>query len=242
VRALSTVLFNLYFILLTLILGLAGLIVRASRPDLAFALARLWIRLTVAGLGRIAGIRVEVLGRENLRDGGQIIASQHRAGLDALIWFTIVKRPAYVMKQELTRLPLVGPLLRPAGMIPVDRSAGASALRRMVGDVTAALASGREVVIFPEGTRVQPGARPTLAPGIAALAGRGWPIVPVATNSGRVWGRGYLLGSASRAGGRIIRIAVGAPLPEGLGRAGLIAAIEAAWDKAETEIVDRECG
>ncbi len=237
--ALRTGLFNLYFVALTLALGLAGLPVRWFRRDLAFPLARRWIILTVAGLRVLCGVRIEITGREHLRPGPLIIASQHRSALDALIWFTIVDRPSYIMKRELRRLPLVGPLLEPAGMIAVDRGGGGAALRRMVRDAASALARGRQIVIFPEGTRVRSGAAAILAPGIAALAARA-PILPVATNSGHVWGGGLLMRrSASPA---TIVVAIGPPLPDGLKRDSLLAAIETSWTMAEMRWLEQVCG
>ena len=238
VRALA---FNFFFVLLTLVLGLAGLAVRVAAPSRAFWLARTWIRITVAGLRVIGGIRIVVTGAENLPTGAAVIASQHQAGIDTLLWFTLVARPSYIMKQELQRLPLVGPLLAPAGMIPVDRSAGATALRQMLRRADAALAERRQIVIFPEGTRLQPGTRGRLQPGIAALAGRGAPTIPVATDSGHAWGRGMLL----RLRGRerdVIRLHIHPPLPTASSRADILCGIERCWSESEALMNAEPCG
>lgn len=232
-RSIRALAFNTLFVGLTVALGLCGIPVRLWAPARAFDLARLWIRLTLGLLRHVGGIRIVVEGRENLPIGAAVIASQHQAGIDTLVWFTLVPRPSYVMKKELRRIPLVGPLLEPAGMIAVDRQAGAAAMRTLLRDADAALAAGRQVVIFPEGSRVAPGTRVKLQPGIAALVGRGAPVIPVATDSGHAWGRGELL----RVRGRrrdVIRIVVGPPLPaarEG-SRAAALAAITEAWDAA----------
>ena len=238
--ALRVVSFNIYFVLLTLILGAAGLFVRAARPGLAFPLARLWTCLTIAGLDRIAGVRFVVVGRDRLPPGPVIIASQHRSALDALVWFTLLDRPAYVMKQELRRVPLVGPLLQPAGMIAIDRAGGSHALRRLIRDAEAALRGGRQLVIFPEGTRVAPGSHAPPWPGFAALAGRGAPILPVATNSGQAWGRSVF--GPLRRRGRLISIVVEEPLPDGAKRENLIACLEAAWTRASVCFAPHDCG
>ena len=229
--------FNVAFLLLTVVLGLAGLFVRACRPDLAFGLARFWTSRTVALLRLLCGVRVAVIGREHLTGGGLIVASQHRSALDALIWFTLVDRPSYVVKRELCRIPLVGPLLEPAGMIAVDRSGGANALRRMVRAAGEALADGRQLVIFPEGTRVASGSdAATLAPGIAGItgvAGAGVPVVPVATDSDRVWGASLLLHPPRTHASRTVNIVIEPSLPDRLGRQSLIGEIKAAWTRAE---------
>lgn len=240
-RALRALAFNAVFILLTLVLGLAGIAVRVATPTRAFSLARLWIRITVAALRVIGGIRIVVTGAEYLPTGASVIASQHQAGIDTLLWFTLVPRPSYVMKQELRRIPLVGPLLEPAGMIPVDRSAGAAALRDMLRRADAALAEGRQIVIFPEGTRLPPGTRGRLQPGIVALAGRGAPTFAVATDSGHAWGRGMLL----RIRGRrrdVIRLHLQPALPPPASRADLISGIERSWCDSEARMKREACG
>ena len=236
--------FNATFLLLTLILGLAGLPLRAFWPARAFALARLWIVLTVAALRMLCGVKITVIGREHLAAGPLIVASQHRSALDALIWFTITDHPVYVMKRELERIPLVGPLLEPAGMIAIDRAGGGQALRGMLRAAAAALASGRQLVIFPEGTRVGPGQPSVLAPGIAALATlSSAPIIPVATDSGRVWGRGLLLGYGPDATDTTISVVAVPPPPAGLNRPDLLAAIRSGWHQGETLFAHRDrCG
>lgn len=223
---LRSLLFALYFYTLTFLMGLAGIFARRH----ALGYARLWIRLSLAGLRHICGITYAVSGLEHLpREGAALIASQHQSAFDTLVWFLLLPAPSYVMKRELTRIPLFGPLLVPAGMIPVDRAAGAAALRGVVEATAAAAAAGRQIVIFPEGTRVAPGARVKLQPGIAAVAARlGCAVVPVATDSGRFWPR---RGLCKRPG--VIHIAAGPPLAAGTPRAALLAAIEAHWRAAE---------
>jgi 1-acyl-sn-glycerol-3-phosphate acyltransferase len=227
---LRTSLFNLYFYLLTFVLGLAGIMVRIFARDRALDFARFWVRLVLAGLRCICGIRIAVQGAENLpRTGAALIASQHQSAFDTLVWLTLVPLPSYVMKQELTRIPLFGPLLRPAGMIAVDRSAGAGALRGLLRETEAAFQAGRQVVIFPEGTRVAPGERVKLHPGIVAIATHNrMPIIPVATDSGFHWGR-----HSFRKPSGVIHIVIGAPIPADTAKTDILGAIEARWRVCE---------
>ncbi len=110
-------------------------------------------------------------------------------------------------------------------MIPVDRSAGAAAMRELIRRAGEAASAGQQIVIFPEGTRVAPGLRTKLHPGVAALAARtGLPIIPVATDSGHFWGR-----RAFRKQAGTIRIAILPPLPTGLPREALMARLEQAY-------------
>ena len=236
--ALRATLFNLAFVGWTIVLGVVGLPVRALAPGRALALARLWVTGTIRLLRVIGGIRILVGGRERLGDGaGHLVAAEHRAGLDSLVWLALVPRPSYVMKQELRSLPLVGPLLEPAGMIAIDRQGGAKALRGMLKAGRDALERGRTLVIFPEGTRAARTGDVKLQGGITALAGRGaHPVLPVATNSGEVWGPGFLLRmTGARPAGGTIRILIGAPIetPDG---ADPREAIAAAWHAADAAI------
>jgi 1-acyl-sn-glycerol-3-phosphate acyltransferase len=229
---LRAALFSLYFYALTTLLGIAGIGVRLFARHHALAFARFWIVLVLAGLRHICGIRICVTGRENLPESGPaLLASQHQSAFDTLVWLTLLPRPSYVMKQELTRIPLFGPLLVPAGMIPVDRKAGQAALRGMVAATLRARDSGRQIVIFPEGTRVPPGEHVTLQPGIAAVAIRlGLPVIPVATDSGRHWRKaafGKIPGT--------IHIAIGPPIPAGTPRQALLDRIEDHWHAAAAQ-------
>ena len=85
-----------------------------------------------------------------------LIASRHQSAFDTIVWLTLVPRCCYVLKQELLRIPLFGPLMPLAGMIAVDRDGGAAALRGLLREGERAVREGRQIVIFPEGTRAEP--------------------------------------------------------------------------------------
>jgi 1-acyl-sn-glycerol-3-phosphate acyltransferase len=214
--------FNLFFFGLTVLMALATLPLRALAPGRLLAYAQLWSRIVLGGLRVICGIRYELRGREYLpREGPALIASMHQSAFDTLVWMLLVPRPAYVIKRELLRIPLIGPMLRLTGMIAVDRRAGAAALRGLLQEADRAATERRQIVIFPEGTRVAPGEVVPLQPGVAALAARtGLPVIPVATDSGRHWGR-----RAFRKRPGVIHIALAPPLDPALPRAKLMEAL-----------------
>lgn len=222
--------FAVWFYGVTLAFCLLGVPVRLFARHLALFVARNWVRTVLAGMVPIVGIRLVLSGREYLpTDGPALLACQHQSEFDTLIWLTLLKLPSYVMKQELTRIPLFGPLLVPAGMIPVDRSAGASALRRLLEDAADAARAGRQIVIFPEGTRVPHGQSVPLQPGVAAIAARlNLPVLPVATDSGLRWTRDLLARNPGP-----IHLMIGPPIAAGTPRKELLAAIEAFWRRAE---------
>lgn len=222
--------FNIYFFGLTTLMAMGGVFVRLFRPKAAYAYARAWVRLVLAGLAAICGVRAEIIGREHLPpEGPALLASQHQSAFDTLIWMTLLPATAYVVKRELTWIPLFGPLLELAGMIPVDRRKGAAALRHLTNAASTALAAGRQIVIFPEGTRVAPGKRVKLQPGIAAIAkATQLPVVPVATDSGRYWRRRAFMKYPGT-----IHVVIGPALPMGLPKEALLAGIEGFWREAE---------
>ncbi len=150
----------------------------------------LWARICLAGLRLFCGVRLRIEGREHLPPpGAAIVAAQHQSTLDVLIWLTLLAHPTFVFKRELAKIPLFGVLLEPTGMVPVDRGGAGKALRKMVSDCAKVLASGRQIILFPEGTRVLPGKRARLHPGIVALAkANELPLIPAATDSGLCWG------------------------------------------------------
>jgi 1-acyl-sn-glycerol-3-phosphate acyltransferase len=140
----------------------------------------------------------------------------------------IAHAPVIVMKRELAGIPLFGGVTRRYGVIPVERSAGARALRNLVTLGRKAVADGRSVIIYPEGTRVRPGQSPPLRSGFAGLyRALGLPVVPVALDSGRLWERGRAKGSGT------ITFKVGETIPAGLGRDEIEARVHAAINALE---------
>jgi len=160
----------------------------------------------------LLGITSELVG--TIPAGPHLIAVKHESMYETLETIRFVDEPpVIVLKRELRDLPLFGGTTRMWGVIPVDRGAGAKALREMLVAAKAAVAARRPVLIFPEGTRVDPGAQPPLRSGFAGLyRALGLPVVPVAVNSGRLWGRGIV----KRRG--VVTFKVGATIPPGLDR------------------------
>jgi 1-acyl-sn-glycerol-3-phosphate acyltransferase len=230
ISLLRATVFNLIFYTVTPMIALAGTILRAAGHDRSLECARLWSRWMQAIARRLCGIHVVVTGAEHLpRQGAALLACQHQSAFDTMVWFTLIDMPSYVVKIELTRIPLFGPLLEPAGMIPLDRDAGSMALRGLVRATEAAKQAGRQIVIFPEGTRVAPGQHVKLQAGVAAIAARlDLPVIPVATDSGLRWGRRDFRKTAGP-----IHLAVGAPIPPQMPRHDILAAIEAFWRSQE---------
>ena len=132
-------LFNVFFFATTFIIALVpGTFVRLVAPHRVLDVARLWARIIVGAARVICGIRLQVSGLEQAgRCGARLIASHHQSAFDTIVWLTLVPRCCYVLKQELLRIPLFGPLMSLSGMIAVDRDGGAAALRGLLREASA---------------------------------------------------------------------------------------------------------
>lgn len=189
--------------------------------------AHLWVRYHRWCARHILGISARVEGAPPT--GAALVAVKHESMFETLEIIVMLDRPAMVLKRELVDIPLWGWVVRRYGAIPVDRAGGAAALRRMMRAAEAAIAEGRPIVIFPEGTRVAPGATPPLQPGFAGLyRALKLPVVPVAVDSGRLWPRGRLV---KRAG--IVTMRFLPPIAPGLPRGEIEAKVHEAINALE---------
>lgn len=193
----------------------------------AHAIVSLWL------LRVVVGTRVDIRGREKLPKAPYLVASKHQSAWDTFALIPIFHDPAMVMKWELTLIPFYGWFSRKFEHVFVKRERGPAALRGLVRDAKERADAGREIVIFPEGTRRAPGAPPDYKPGSVALyEGLGLPCVPIALNSGLYWPRRKLM----RYPGTII-VEILDPLPPGLPRAEFRAELQQRIEDATNRLI-----
>jgi 1-acyl-sn-glycerol-3-phosphate acyltransferase len=181
----------------------------------------------------ICGIDVEWRGREKLPQGACIVACKHQSVWETFALFMVLPDPTYVLKRELMQLPLFGWLATKARMIPIDRGSHAKALTGMLAAARREAARGRQIVIFPEGTRRLPGAKPHYLPGAAFLyADLGLPCVPIALNSGLFWPRHSWL----RRPGTVVAEVLD-PIPAGLDKREFLTRLQSAIEQATARLV-----
>jgi 1-acyl-sn-glycerol-3-phosphate acyltransferase len=179
------------------------------------------------GLARLLGTKLVVEG--SIPSGASLIAVKHQSMFETLEMMRLAKTPVVVLKRELSDLPGFGWATRRYGVIPVDRKAGAKALREMVARGKEAATSGRPVIIYPEGTRVRSGETPPLQAGFAGLyRAMGLPVVPVALDSGRLWSRNLPRGAGT------VHFRIGEPIPAGLTREEIETRVHAAINALES--------
>lgn len=213
-------LFALIFYAGTLLYVVAGITASVVGIRAVRAVVHRWADFHHSLVRAVLGIRTEVHGA--LAPGPLLIAAKHESMFETIEILRVASTPVIVLKRELAYMPLFGWLTRRYGVIPVEREAGAKALREMLAGGKEAIAEGRPIVIFPEGTRVPHGEAPELRAGFTGLyRALGLPVVPVALDSGRLWTRGLL----KRRG--TIRIQIGEAIPPGLKRAEIEARVHA---------------
>ena len=214
-------------------IGLSPALLMPHRP--AMGVIKIWAHVVLFGLRWIMGVTVEVRGLENRPNGAALIASKHQSMLDIIVPFTVLRDPCFVLKKELMIVPFIGWFAWKTKMISVDRGAHAKALKDMVRNARDRLAEGRQILIFPEGTRQLPGAAPDYKPGVAAIyRDLDGPCWPVATNAGEHWpakGFGYTPGH--------VVFEYLEPLPAGLKRAEFMARLEQAIETASDRLSER---
>jgi 1-acyl-sn-glycerol-3-phosphate acyltransferase len=227
VITIRSILFNLLFYLNLVMLLIAAIPTLVMPRRAIIWVAKLWGRSTLWLLRVVCGIGVEWRGLEKIPPGGVLIAAKHQSAWETFALLTLFPDPAYVIKRELTWIPFFGWYAEHGGMIPVDRGAGKSALAGMMTHARAALAGGRQIIIFPEGTRRAAGAEPKYKFGVAHLyAEAGVPCVPVALNSGLFWPRRRFLRFPGT-----ITVEVLDPIPPGLDKTTFFAKLQ---DEIET--------
>lgn len=232
---LRSLIFNIMFYL-NMITWMLVLVPTYLMPRMVFMrAARAWAWSSLWLLKVICGTRFELRGHENIPQGGFLVACKHQSMWETFALFCVVDDPAFVLKSELQWVPLFGWYTWKARSIPIDRKGGSSALTRMNARAGEEIRHGRQVVIFPEGTRTAPGAKPAYKYGIVHMYDQiGITCVPMALNSGAFWPRRKFL----RHPGTIV-VEVLPPIPPGLSReaffATMTSVIEAASDRLLSE-------
>jgi 1-acyl-sn-glycerol-3-phosphate acyltransferase len=191
-------------------------------------------------LRHIVGLKLEVRGHDKLPRTACLVASKHQSAWETFALIPLFRDPALLMKRELFWIPFHGWFSKKFEMIPVDRDKGPAALRAMLRETRKRVVDGREIIIFPEGTRRPPGAPPDYKTGVVLLyEALGIPCVPVALNSGLFWPRRSLL----RRPGTIV-VEFLDPIPPGLPKSEflsrLIESIETASNRLLAEVKAKE--
>lgn len=230
---LRSALFNVAFYALFVVMMILGLPLMLLPRAVVTGLIRIWATCSLWLLATICGARLEVRDRALLSKGAVIVAVKHQSFLETFALITVLDDFCYVLKKELLSIPVFGWYLRVSGQIAIDRAKAGGALLALQRAVRKKLAAGRQIIIFPEGTRQPLGAAPVYKPGVAALyMASGVPCTPIALNTGVFWPRKTFL----RRPGTIV-IQVLQPIEAGLPKRAFLQALENAIEPATDALV-----
>jgi 1-acyl-sn-glycerol-3-phosphate acyltransferase len=229
---LRSLVFNVLFYAVLVCLAIVALPTFALPPRAMLTVAQWWANATLFLMRVVCNIKVEFRGVEKIPNGPLLIVAKHQSFWETFVLPGFFNRPIFILKRQLMQIPVFGQFLVKTGMIAIDRNAGVKALLDMTRRAREAVRSGKQLVIFPEGTRRAPGAPPDYKPGVVALyEGLGLPCVPLALNSGVFWPRRSL----RRLPGTIV-VEFLEPIPPGLPRAEFRAELQSRIETASARL------
>lgn len=230
---LRSLLYNVLFYVLLVCLIILALPTFVMPRWAILGVAKFWARTSIWLLRVICGTSVEYRGVEKIPQGPLIVASKHQSMWETFALLQFFDQPLYILKRELEWIPFFGWYLKKAGMIGIDRAAGGRSLMKMVRRAGEEVRRGRQLIIFPEGTRTAVDAPPQYKPGVGQIyVSCGVACLPVALNSGLFWPRRTFL----RYPGTLV-VEFLDPLPPGLSRNEFTTRVSAVVEAATQRIV-----
>lgn len=165
-----------------------------SRKSTVYFWNYFMIPVTMFFLRLFAGLKIEIRGKEFMKQEGVIYASKHESALETYCMSMFIKKAVFILKKELTYIPIFGWAQHFYGMIPVNRAAGGSAMKGMMKEAKDRMSKGRPIIIFPEGTRCKPGTTKGYKPGLLFIAEQlDAPVIPIALTTGLFWAKNSFL-------------------------------------------------
>ena len=229
---LRSAIFNLLFYINLIALMIAGLPCMFFGRHAVFALARTWAKSSLWLLKVVCGTGAEFRGIQNIPKGGYIIAPKHQSIWETFALCLYFPDFSFILKRELTWIPVFGWYLKAAEQIAINRSTGSAALAEASQRSRDILADGRQVFIFPEGTRRPVGGKPIYKFGVAHIYSQtNVACVPVALNSGLFWPRRSFI----RRPGTIL-VEFLEPIPAGLERGEFLRLLQDRMESASNRL------
>jgi len=230
---LRSLVFNILFYVVFVAWAIVALPTFLMPRSAMLKVASWWARTSIFLMRVLCGIKVEFRGVEKIPKGPLIVASKHQSMWETISLLRFFEAPFFVLKRELLFIPLFGLFLIKTRMIAIDRAKGGRALLAVTRRAAEEVRHGRQLVIFPEGTRTAPGAPPQYKAGIGLVYTEcGVPCLPVALNSGLFWPRRTFM----RYPGTLV-VEFLDPIPPGLKRDEFLTRIESAIEDATGRIV-----
>lgn len=231
---LRSLVFNVLFYTVLVCLSIVALPTFALPPRALLTITEWWAKATLVLMRVVCNIRVEFRGVEKIPAGPLLIVAKHQSFWETFVLPGFFNRPIFILKRQLMQIPVFGQFLAKTGMIAIDRKAGVKALLDMTRRAREAVRSGRQLVIFPEGTRRAPGAPPDYKTGFAQIySSCGVQCLPIALNSGLFWPRRTFM----RYPGTLV-VEFLDPLPPGLPKHEFLTRVQTAIEEATARLVE----
>ena len=193
----------------------------------------IWILGIFKLLETICNITYEIKGGDNVPKYAVIVACKHQSTFETLALFLYLKKSIFIHKKQLFYIPIFGQYLKKSNMISIDRSGGASAIRKMLKQAKLKISQGYSIIVFPEGTRKKPGDKPDYKTGFIGIYNETESeILPVAVNSGRYWPKHIFIKNS----GKII-IKILKPIPPKLKKDEVLKKIESVIEEETNKII-----
>ncbi|TAE33636.1 MAG: 1-acyl-sn-glycerol-3-phosphate acyltransferase [Alphaproteobacteria bacterium] len=194
----------------------------------------LWTKIALTLQKHILDLDYEVRTHTPLPQGGVVYAVKHQSAWETIALWHIIDRPVFVLKKELLSIPLFGAYLAASDHIAIDRTDGIKAIQQINSQVAHFLAQGRNVVMFPEGTRTSVGEDSRYKSGIALLYHALSPtLYPVALNSGCFWSRNAWVRKAGT-----VEVEILPPMPSGLDKQAFMRSLKEQIEGTTTQLVE----
>ena len=192
-----------------------------------------WIFGIFQLLETICNITYEIRGGGNVPEYAVIVASKHQSAFETLALFLYLQKSIFIHKKQLLYIPIFGQYLKKSNMISIDRSDGASAIRKMLKQAKSKISKGYSIIVFPEGTRKKPGEKPDYKTGFIGLYNETKSeILPVAVNSGHCWPKHTFV---KKPGHIIIKILK--PIASGLKRPDILNKVQSIIEEETNKII-----
>lgn len=230
--ALRSYVFTGFMVVTIVVMGIVCLPAIAFGKDTARAVVKFWARMILTVLKITTGVSHRLEGGEHIPNAGALVAANHQSMWETIALYALLPKPVVILKQELLAIPIYGWWARAVGSIAVDRKAGAKALRAMRKAALDAIENGEQVTVFPEGTRIAPGAKGPYQAGVAGIySAVDAPCVPAAHDSGRFWRHPGVLKEPG-----CITLTFLPPIEPGLDRKAFLGVLQERIEAARTDL------
>ena len=216
----------------TIFLGLIFLPLLFFPSKYLYQPTRIWIKIIFFLLKFTCNITHEIQGFENIPPHAVIIASKHQSAFETLALFYYIPNAIFIHKKQLFLIPVFGQYLKKINMISIDRDGRASTIRNMLKHAKNKILSGASIIIFPEGTRKNPGSTPDYKTGFIGLYKElNTEILPIAVNSGKFWPKNTIVKKAGHITIKILPL-----IKSGLDRKTVLSEVQERIERASNKL------